>query len=110
MNLIDNAVKYTPEGGTVRVAVGRVDGRAVVTVEDTGEGISPEHLPKAFDRFYRVDKARSREMGGTGLGLSIARSIAAAHGGAVELTRTPGVGTTAPVVLPPAPAGLVQPP
>src|SRR5262249_21095191 len=81
MNLIDNRIKYTPEGGSVRVAVGTRDGRAVVTVADTGGGIPAEHLPRVFDQFYRVDKARSREMGGTGLGLSIARSIVAAHGG-----------------------------
>ena len=103
MNLIDNAAKYTPEGGSVRVAVGRADGLAVFTVADTGEGIAAEHLPRVFDRFYRVDKARSREMGGTGLGLAIAKSIVTAHGGQIELTSTIGVGTTATVVLPAAP-------
>jgi heavy metal sensor kinase len=103
MNLIDNAVKYTPEGGSIRVSVGRADGRAVFAVADTGEGIAAEHLPRVFDRFYRVDKARSREMGGTGLGLSIVRSIVAAHGGAVELATTPGAGTTATVTLPSEP-------
>src|SRR5262249_12085225 len=77
-NVVDNAIKYTPEGGRVEV---RVEGRAregVVTVRDTGVGIAAEHLPRVFDRFYRVDKARSREQGGTGLGLSISRSIVAA--------------------------------
>ena len=100
MNLIDNAVKYTPEGGSIRVTVGRADGRAVFTVADTGEGIPADHLPRVFDRFYRVDKGRSREMGGTGLGLAIAKSIVTAHGGAIDLTSTVGVGTTAIVTLP----------
>ena len=101
MNLIDNAAKYTPEGGSIRVTVGRADGRAVFTVADTGEGIPAEHLPRVFDRFYRVDKARSREMGGTGLGLAIAKSVVAAHGGVIELTSAVGVGTTVTVTLPP---------
>jgi heavy metal sensor kinase len=100
MNLIDNAIKYTPEGGTVRVAVGPSDRSAVVVVADTGVGIPSEHLPRVFDRFYRVDKARSRELGGTGLGLSIARSIVTAHGGSIELASRPGSGSTATVVLP----------
>jgi len=100
MNLLDNAVKYTPEGGSVRVSVRRDDSLAVVTVVDTGEGIPCEHLPRVFDRFYRVDKARSRELGGTGLGLSIARSIVTAHGGAIELTSESNTGTTAAMTLP----------
>lgn len=100
MNLIDNAAKYTPEGGSIRVAVGRAGGSAVFTVADTGEGIPAEHLSRVFDRFYRVDKARSREMGGTGLGLAIAKSIVTAHGGRIELTSTVGAGTTAAVTLP----------
>ncbi|MBN9121491.1 MAG: HAMP domain-containing protein [Planctomycetes bacterium] len=100
VNLIDNAAKYTPEGGSIRVTVARIDERAVLTVADTGEGIPAEHLPRVFDRFYRLDKARSREMGGTGLGLAIVKSIVTAHGGAVELTSTVGAGTTATVALP----------
>lgn len=100
MNLIDNAVKYTPEGGSLRVNVDRTAGQAVFTVVDTGEGIPAEHLPRVFDRFYRVDKARSREMGGTGLGLAIAKSIVAAHGGAIDLTSAVGAGTTVTVTLP----------
>jgi heavy metal sensor kinase len=99
-NLLDNAIKYTPEGGEVEVRVEAVDGRAVATVRDTGEGISAEHLPRVFDRFYRVDKARSRERGGTGLGLSIVRSVVAAHGGSIELDSALGRGTTARVLLP----------
>src|SRR5262249_46606008 len=72
-NLLDNAIKYTPEGGTVEVTTGRRNQTAVVTLRDTGIGIAAEHLPRVFDRFYRVDKARTRAEGGTGLGLSIVR-------------------------------------
>jgi heavy metal sensor kinase len=99
-NVLDNAIKFTPEGGTVTVRFGAKGPEAVVTVTDTGAGISPEHLPRVFDRFYRVDQARSRAHGGTGLGLSIARSIVAAHGGSIELDSTPGQGTTCTVTLP----------
>ena len=72
-----------------------------MTVRDTGDRHPAEHLPHVFERFYRVDKARSRAEGGTGLGLSIARSIVAAHGGRIELTSDPGRGTTCTVTLPP---------
>jgi signal transduction histidine kinase len=74
----------------------------VVTVADTGEGISTEHLPRVFDRFYRVDKARTREMGGTGLGLAIVKGIVEGHGGRVELTSEVGRGTVCTVTLPSA--------
>jgi signal transduction histidine kinase len=100
LNLIDNALKYTPEGGAVEVRAESRDGAVVATVRDTGEGIAAEHLPRVFDRFYRVDKARSREQGGTGLGLSIARSIVASHGGEIALDSAPGRGTTCTVTLP----------
>jgi heavy metal sensor kinase len=99
-NLVDNAIKYTPEGGTVEVRVETLGTTAVATVRDTGIGIPAEHLPHLFERFYRVDKARTREQGGTGLGLSIARSIVLAHGGHIKLESTPGQGTTARVELP----------
>jgi heavy metal sensor kinase len=99
-NVLDNAIKYTPEGGSVTVVCSRDDRGATVTVKDTGIGISAEHLPHVFDRFYRVDKARSRAEGGTGLGLSIAKGIVAAHGGSIELRSTPGEGTTCTVLLP----------
>jgi heavy metal sensor kinase len=102
-NILDNAIKYTPEGGEVEVRANREGPDAVVAVRDTGVGIPAEHLPHVFDRFYRVDKARSRAEGGTGLGLSIAQSIAAAHGGRIELSSTPGQGTTCMVSLPAAP-------
>jgi signal transduction histidine kinase len=99
-NVLDNAIKYTPEGGTVEVTLDQIDGAAQVCMCDTGIGILPEHLPHVFERFYRVDKARSRAEGGTGLGLSIAQSIVAAHGGRIELASIPGKGTTCTVTLP----------
>jgi heavy metal sensor kinase len=99
-NLIDNAIKYTPPSGTVQVRVEASADAAIVTVRDTGIGIAPEHLPHVFERFYRVDKARSREQGGTGLGLSISQSIVTAHGGKIELSSAPGRGTVCAVSLP----------
>lgn len=99
-NLIENAIKYTPAGGTVTVRLARTENTVVVTVSDTGIGITSEHLPHVFERFYRVDKARSRAEGGTGLGLSIARSIVLAHGGRIEVTSQPAKGTTCTVTLP----------
>jgi heavy metal sensor kinase len=100
MNLIDNAIKYTLRGGRIDIAVTRNDGKLVLTVADTGVGIPPEHLPRVFDRFYRVDQARSREMGGTGLGLSIVRSVVIAYGGAITMTSRAGEGTECVVTLP----------
>jgi heavy metal sensor kinase len=102
-NLLDNAIKYTPEGGTAEVTLDQRDGVVKVTLRDTGIGIPAEHLPHVFERFYRVDKARSRAEGGTGLGLSIAQSIAAAHGGRIDLASAPGQGTTCTVSLPAEP-------
>jgi signal transduction histidine kinase len=99
-NLLDNAIKYTPEGGSVTVTLDVSDGTIMLTVRDTGIGILMEHLPHLFERFYRVDKARGRAEGGTGLGLSIVQSIIVAHGGRVELTSAPGQGTTCVVSLP----------
>jgi len=99
-SLLDNAIKYTPEGCTIEIRLGHRDHAVVITLSDTGIGIPPEHLPHVFDRFYRVDRARSRAEGGTGLGLSIAQSIVTAHGGRIELASTPGEGTTCTVILP----------
>jgi heavy metal sensor kinase len=100
INLLDNALKYTPETGRVTVRAARRGRDGVVEVEDTGVGIPPEHLPHVFDRFYRVDRARSRAEGGTGLGLSIAQSIVEAHGGTIQMTSTVGQGTVCTVTLP----------
>jgi len=100
VNLLDNAIKYTPEGGEVSVSVMRQDGHAVLEVGDSGIGISSVDLPHIFDRFYRADKARSRQMGGTGLGLSIVRSICLAHGGQIIVNSTEGRGSLFRVELP----------
>lgn len=99
-NIVDNSVKYTPEGGRVDVSVGVSEGYAFICVKDTGEGIPEEHLPHLFERFYRVDKARSRETGGTGLGLYIVSRVVRAHGGKIEIESTPGKGTTAELLFP----------
>jgi signal transduction histidine kinase len=130
-NLVDNAVKYTPSGGQVSLALragpgagGQGSGKseeptgipgahsladtrpptpgpwAEIIVQDTGIGITPEALPRIFDRFYRADPARSRDSGGAGLGLCIARTIAEVHGGRIEVASTPGTGSTFTVRLP----------
>lgn len=99
-NLLDNALKYTPQGGRVKVSVKRDGGYAVIEVEDTGIGIEPGERHRIFERFYRVDKARSRELGGTGLGLSIVRHILISHGGKVSVDSIPGSGSTFRVCLP----------
>jgi len=93
VNLIDNALKYTDAEGTVTVSGRRGNGGVVVEVRDTGSGIPKEHLTRIFERFYRVDKARSRKAGGTGLGLAIVKHIAQAHGGSVSVESTPGKGS-----------------
>lgn len=93
-NLIDNALKYTPQGGRVLVSAEEAGGHVAVRVSDTGMGIPSADLPRIFERFYRVDKARSRDSGGTGLGLSIVKHLVEAHGGRVSVESQPGVGTT----------------
>jgi heavy metal sensor kinase len=100
VNLLDNAIKYTPERGRVRISVVEQDSHAVLEVADNGIGISADDLPHVFERFYRADKARSRQMGGTGLGLSIVRSICLAHGGRVTVNSTEGRGSLFRVELP----------
>ncbi len=102
-NLIDNAVKYTPEGGRIQVRWHAANGEVCLEVADTGIGIPEQDLPRIFERFYRVDKARSRELGGTGLGLSIVKHLAQAMHGNVSATSKVGQGTTFTVRLPRAP-------
>ena len=99
-NLVENAVKYTPPGGRVEVAARTNDDEVVVRVSDTGIGIPEKHLVRIFERFYRVDKARSKETGGTGLGLSIVRHVAENHGGRVSVESTLREGSMFTVRLP----------
>jgi two-component system phosphate regulon sensor histidine kinase PhoR len=98
-NLVENAVRYT-QSGNVTVFARREEGGVILGVRDTGVGIAREHLPRIFERFYRVDAGRSREVGGTGLGLAIVKHLVEAHGGSVRATSTVGVGTEVAVVLP----------
>lgn len=100
VNLLDNAIKYTPAGGKIRITVTGVDGKGILEVEDNGIGIPAEAKPHIFERFFRVDKARSREMGGAGLGLSIVKSICTAHGGRVDFESVEGAGSRFRVELP----------
>ena len=100
VNLVDNAIKYTPEGGKVEITVGSTNGKAHIEVSDNGVGIPKESLSQVFDRFYRVDKARSRHLGGAGLGLSIVKSICKAHGGRISVDSTEGKGSRFTVELP----------
>ena len=99
-NLIENGLKYTPAGGTIRVDVRRNWEAVVITIADTGMGILAEHLPHVFERFYRVDDARSRADGGFGLGLAISRAIIQVHQGRIDVASTPGQGTVVTVTLP----------
>ena len=98
-NLVDNAIKYTTEDGTITLSVFQDDNWARLEVADTGIGIAPEYLPHLFDRFYRVDKARSRNRGGTGLGLAIVKGIVEQHGGKVTVASEAGKGSTFTVWL-----------
>ena len=100
LNLLDNAVKYTPEGGEISLALERQNGNAEIVVRDTGIGIPEADQPRVFDRFYRVDKARSRALGGAGLGLSIVRWIVDVHGGEISVESAPGRGSKFVVKLP----------
>jgi two-component system phosphate regulon sensor histidine kinase PhoR len=99
-NLVDNAIKYTPGGGKVTVRWRQEGGHAILEVQDTGIGIARQHQARVFERFYRVDKARSREMGGTGLGLAIVKHLVQAFGGSVGIESQPRVGSTFRVTLP----------
>ena len=100
MNIMSNALKYTPDEGRIDIYSGSLGGKVWVRIEDTGIGIPKEDIARVFDRFYRVDKARSRESGGTGLGLSIAKEIITKHGGDIEIESVQGKGTAITVKLP----------
>ncbi|MBI5277817.1 MAG: phosphate regulon sensor histidine kinase PhoR [Burkholderiales bacterium] len=107
-NLVSNAVRYTPSGGTVDVRWRSLaDGRIEFSVRDSGPGIAPEHIPRLTERFYRVDRSRSRETGGTGLGLAIVKHVLQRHGAELRIESTPGSGSTFSILLP---ASRVRPP
>jgi two-component system, OmpR family, phosphate regulon sensor histidine kinase PhoR len=100
-NLVQNALRYTPPGGAIEVSWALLaDGRAEFAVQDSGVGISPEHLPRLTERFYRVDRSRSRESGGTGLGLSIVKHVVQRHGGELRITSELGKGSRFAFMLP----------
>jgi two-component system phosphate regulon sensor histidine kinase PhoR len=102
-NLVSNAVRYTPSGGSIAVAAQLLPGgRIEFRVQDTGPGVAPEHLPRLTERFYRVDRSRSRETGGTGLGLAIVKHVVQRHGGELKIESTPGAGSTFSFTLPAA--------
>lgn len=100
LNLVDNAVKYTPQGGKVTLSLAKDETWVKITVQDTGIGIASENIPNLFDRFYRVDKSRSRDAGGTGLGLAIAKSVVDAHNGKITVESQVGKGSSFTVWLP----------
>jgi two-component system sensor histidine kinase BaeS len=99
INLVDNAIKYNKPDGMVTLSAFRERDEAVIEISDSGIGISPEDLPRIFDRFFRVDKSRSRAAGGSGLGLPIVKKIAEDHGGKVAASSTPGHGSVFRLIL-----------
>ena len=108
LNLVDNAIRYTPPGGSVTLELAQSPGWATLRVRDTGQGIPAEELPRIFDRFYRVDVARTRRSGGAGLGLAISQEIAQAHGGRIEVSSEASRGTVFTVHLPTITAETVE--
>jgi two-component system phosphate regulon sensor histidine kinase PhoR len=99
-NLVSNAVRYTPEGGVITLAWRERDGEGVFSVTDTGDGIAAEHIPRLTERFYRVDRSRSRETGGTGLGLAIVKHVLTRHGARLDVQSAPGKGSTFSALFP----------
>ena len=99
-NLVDNAIRHTPKGGIITITIDEHKKQATIAVQDTGEGIPEDHLPHIFDRFYRVDKTRSRSEGGSGLGLAICKRIVEVHQGSISVESKVGEGTTFLVTLP----------
>lgn len=100
LNLLDNAVKYTPDGGSIKISAHPLKGFNQIDISDTGIGILEKDIPRIFERFYRVDKGRSRELGGTGLGLSIVKHIVQSHNGRIWVQSTPGKGSTFSFTIP----------
>lgn len=100
VNLIDNAIKYSEAEAAIKIRVYRDENEGVIEVVDEGRGIDAKHLPRLFERFYRVDKSRSRQLGGTGLGLAIVKHITIAHGGRVNVESKIGEGSTFSIRLP----------
>ena len=98
-NLIENAIKYNVENGKIGVELSKAEGEVKIEVSDTGIGISEEHIPRMFERFYRVDKSRTKKTGGTGLGLSIVKHIAQYHGGSAAISSTKGIGTKVTIII-----------
>jgi two-component system phosphate regulon sensor histidine kinase PhoR len=99
-NLVDNAIKYTPSGGKIDISAEVQDKFVKVDIKDTGAGIPEDDIPRIFERFYRIDKARSLELGGTGLGLSIVKHIVKEHGGEVSVESTLGTGSVFTFTIP----------
>lgn len=99
-NLVSNAIRYSPDGGSVRIRWRTDNGRGVFSVSDTGIGIDPRHIPRLTERFYRVDRGRSRETGGTGLGLAIVKHVLTRHDASLDVESTPGQGSTFSAVFP----------
>jgi signal transduction histidine kinase len=100
LNLVENALRHTPERGSITIETAEAKNGVLLSVADTGIGIAPEHLPRIFERFYRADSGRSREAGGTGLGLAIVKHLVEAHGGSVGATSIVGSGTTVRMFFP----------
>jgi two-component system phosphate regulon sensor histidine kinase PhoR len=100
VNLIDNAIKFSPENSVIKIEAHKSDHKVAIKVSDRGVGIERKHLPRLFERFYRIDKARSRSLGGTGLGLAIVKHIAQVHGGNVSVESTPGKGSIFSIYIP----------
>ncbi|MDO9534363.1 MAG: ATP-binding protein, partial [Bacillota bacterium] len=100
IDILDNAIKYTPQGGSIDIKIQQSSREVMVSIKDTGIGIPAKNIPYIFERFYRVDKARSRRLGGTGLGLAIVKHVVDAHNGRVKVKSTVGVGTTFSIYLP----------
>jgi two-component system phosphate regulon sensor histidine kinase PhoR len=110
-NLISNAVRYTPGGGRIEVRWQTMDGgRAEFSVKDSGPGIAAEHIARLTERFYRVDRSRSRETGGTGLGLAIVKHVVQRHGAELKIESAPGAGSTFAIVLPASRVRATTPP